>query len=170
MRTCTSFTTRPCWAHTTSLQAAAKSTPRLSGKTFGDDARGVSMAFLVSFVGIGVAGIGLLGVAAPGQLADLLARWRVVTGLPLTLALRRGFGVLFVLAAPLCRLPHIVRLMGVVELIGRWHCSRWALRVSNGSWSGGWVARCGSSCTGVRVHSLSESSLPTLAPGTDRPE
>jgi hypothetical protein len=76
------------------------------------------MAFLVSFAGIGVAGIGLLGVAAPSQLANLLARWRVLTGLPVTLALRLGFGVLFVVAAPSCRFPHFVRLIGVVELIG----------------------------------------------------
>ncbi len=76
------------------------------------------MAFLVSLAGIGVAGIGLLGVAAPSQLANLLARWRVLTGLPVTLALRLGFGVLFVLAAPSCRLPGFVRLLGVLELIG----------------------------------------------------
>ena len=73
---------------------------------------------MVFFAGTGVAGIGLLGVAAPSQLANLLARWRVLTGLPVTLALRLGFGVLFVLAAPSCRFPGFVRLVGVLELIG----------------------------------------------------
>jgi len=62
------------------------------------------MAFLVSFADIGVAGIGILGVAAPGQLVDLLARWRVFTGLPVTLALRlrlvENFSCVF---APACR-------------------------------------------------------------------
>lgn len=76
------------------------------------------MAFLVSLAGIGVAGIGLLGVAAPNQLANLLARWRVLTGLPVTLALRLGFGTLFVVAAPHCRFPDFVCLVGVFELIG----------------------------------------------------
>ena len=76
------------------------------------------MAFLVSFAGIGVAGIGLVGVAAPSQLANLLARWRVLTRLPVTLALRLGFGALFVVAAKSCRFPDFVRLVGVLELIG----------------------------------------------------
>ena len=58
------------------------------------------MAVLVSLAGIGVAGIGLLGVAAPNQLASLLAGWRVFVGLSVTLALRLGFGTLFVVAAP----------------------------------------------------------------------
>ena len=58
------------------------------------------MAVLVSLAGIAVAGIGLLGVAAPNQLASLLARWRVLIGLSVTLALRLGFGALFVVTAP----------------------------------------------------------------------
>jgi hypothetical protein len=74
--------------------------------------------FLVSLAGVGVAGIALLGVATPSQLANLLARWRVLTALPVTLALRLGFGTLFVLAAPSCRFPGFVRLIGVLELIG----------------------------------------------------
>jgi hypothetical protein len=76
------------------------------------------VALLVFLAGVGVAGIGLLGVAAPSQLAGLLARWRVLTGLPVTLALRLGFGTLFVLAAPSCRFPGFVRLIGVLELVG----------------------------------------------------
>ena len=76
------------------------------------------MAFFVSLAGIGVAGVGLLGVTAPNQLAMLLARWRVLTGLPVTLAMRLGFGALFVAAAPSCRLPDFVRLIGLLELIG----------------------------------------------------
>ena len=76
------------------------------------------MAFLVSLAGVGVAGIALLGIATPSQLANLLARWRVLTGIPVTLALRLGFGTLFVLAAPSCRFPGFVRLIGVLELSG----------------------------------------------------
>ncbi|MBI4516873.1 MAG: hypothetical protein HY699_13770 [Deltaproteobacteria bacterium] len=76
------------------------------------------MALLVSLAGIGVAGVGLLGVAAPRQLANLLSRWRVLTGLPVTLALRLGFGVLFILAASSCRFPSFVRVLGALELVG----------------------------------------------------
>jgi hypothetical protein len=73
---------------------------------------------MVSLAGLGVAGIGLLGVASPSELVNLLARWRVLTGLPATLALRLGFGALFLLAAPSCRSPHFVRLVGVLEFAG----------------------------------------------------
>lgn len=76
------------------------------------------MAFLVSLAGIGVVGVGLLGVAAPKQLAMILARWRVLTGFPVTLALRLGFGALFIAAAPSCRLSGFVRAIGLFELLG----------------------------------------------------
>ena len=76
------------------------------------------MALLVSLAGIGVAGVGLLGVAAPKQLAMILARWRVLTGLPVTLALRLGFAALFIAAAPSCRFPGFVRVIGLLELLG----------------------------------------------------
>lgn len=36
----------------------------------------------------------------------------------MTLALRLGFGTLFVVAAPDCRFPGFVRLIGALELIG----------------------------------------------------
>jgi hypothetical protein len=70
---------------------------------------------VVSLIGVAVAAIGLLGVAAPGQLIALLARSRVVTRLPVTVAVRIGLGMLFLFAAPHCRLPDFVRVMGVLE-------------------------------------------------------
>jgi len=48
---------------------------------------------------------GLLGVATPSHLVNLLARWHLLTGLPVTLALRLGFGTLLVLGAPFFRFP-----------------------------------------------------------------
>jgi hypothetical protein len=77
-----------------------------------------SVALLVVLAGVGVAGIGLLGVAAPRRLSGLLARWRVLTAFQVTVALRLGFGALFVVAAPSCRFPGFVRLIGVLELVG----------------------------------------------------
>jgi len=78
----------------------------------------VNTAFpvLVSVVGAAVAGIGLLGLALPANLVRLLDRWRVVTGLPVTFTLRVVFGSIFVIAAPDCRLPTFVRLVGFLEL------------------------------------------------------
>jgi hypothetical protein len=78
----------------------------------------MSLAIIVSLAGVAVAAIGLLGVAAPGQLTHLLAGWRGLTSLPVTVALRLGFGALFLLAAPYCRLPDFVGVIGVLEFAG----------------------------------------------------
>ena len=77
-----------------------------------------NLALVVSMAGIVVAAIGLLGLVAPGQLTDLLARWRILTALRVTIALRIGFGTLFLVAAPYCRLPDVVRIVGVIEFAG----------------------------------------------------
>jgi hypothetical protein len=78
----------------------------------------MSLAVIVSLTGLAVAAIGLLGVAAPATLIDLLTRWRVLTRLPVTLGLRVGSGILFLVAAAHCRLPDIVRAVGILELVG----------------------------------------------------
>ena len=77
-----------------------------------------SLPVLVSLTGFCVSGIGLLGLLAPAVLTRLLARFRVVIGLPVTLSLRIVFGSLFLLAAADCRLPALVRLVGFLELAG----------------------------------------------------
>jgi hypothetical protein len=76
------------------------------------------LAVAVSLAGLAVAAIGLLGVAAPTALTTLLTRWRVLTQLPVTLGLRLAFGLLFLVAAPHCRLPDLVCVVGILELIG----------------------------------------------------
>jgi hypothetical protein len=78
----------------------------------------MSSSVFVSLAGVAVAAIGLLGLAAPGRLTHLLAGWPGLTGLPATVALRLGFGILFLLAAPYCRFPDFVRVIGVLELAG----------------------------------------------------
>ena len=77
-----------------------------------------ALPLLVSLGGVAVAGIGLLGLAAPAALARLLRRWRVLTRLPVTLTLRIVFGSIFLVAAPDCRLPTCVRLVGLLEFAG----------------------------------------------------
>lgn len=70
---------------------------------------------LVSLFGFAVAGIGLFGVAVPAKLKRVLGDWRALTSLPLTLAIRILFGCIFVMAAPDCRLPDVVQIIGLVE-------------------------------------------------------
>ena len=76
------------------------------------------MPFLVALIGFAVAAIGLFGIAAPSGLTRLLYTWRVLTELPVTLALRIVTGAIFVLAAPDCRLPTLVSAIGFVEFGG----------------------------------------------------
>jgi hypothetical protein len=72
----------------------------------------------VSLVGVAVAGVGLLGLISPVRLQGLVARWRVLTRLPVTVSLRIGFAILFLAGAPQCRLPNLVRLVGILEVAG----------------------------------------------------
>jgi hypothetical protein len=76
------------------------------------------MASLVSLSGVAVALVGLLGVAAPARLTHLLAEWPAWTRLSATVGLRLGFGIVFLAAASDCRVPALVRLVGVAEFVG----------------------------------------------------
>ena len=77
-----------------------------------------AMPVLVSLAGLGVAVVGLWGVAAPAVLTRTLDRWRPLTALPLTVTVRILVGLVFLVAAPECRLPTFVRLVGLLELAG----------------------------------------------------
>jgi len=72
----------------------------------------------VSLVGVAVAGVGLLGLISPVRLMGLVARRRALTRLPVTLSLRIGFAILFLAGAPHCRLPNLVRGVGILEVAG----------------------------------------------------
>ncbi len=76
------------------------------------------LAVLVSLIGLTVAGIGLAGIIAPTRLVALLESQRVLTGLPITLVVRIVTGSIFVIAAPGCRIPTLVRLIGLAEFGG----------------------------------------------------
>ena len=75
------------------------------------------LPILVSLAGLLVAGIGLFGVVAPTELIRLLSDRRVVTSLPVTIAIRVIFGCIFVIAASDCRFPRVVRVIGVLEFL-----------------------------------------------------
>lgn len=76
------------------------------------------LPYFVSLTGLVVLGVGLFGVVAPTNLVRVLADSRVVTRLPVTITIRLVVGTLFVMAAPVCRLPALVRLIGVLEFAG----------------------------------------------------
>jgi hypothetical protein len=77
-----------------------------------------SLPVLVSLVGLTVAGIGLIGVVAPTKLSAFLDSQRVLTGLPVTIAVRIVTGSIFLIAAQGCRLPTLVCLIGLLEFGG----------------------------------------------------
>ena len=72
----------------------------------------------VSLLGLAVAGVGLFGLALPGRLTGLIGRWRVLTRLPVTVLLRIASASVFLAGAPQCRLPDLVRLVGILEVAG----------------------------------------------------
>jgi hypothetical protein len=76
------------------------------------------LPLLVSLIGLAVAGIGLLGVVAPAMLVGLLDSHRLLIGLPMTLVVRIVAGSIFVIAAPDCRAPILVRTIGILEFGG----------------------------------------------------
>jgi hypothetical protein len=77
-----------------------------------------ALPLLVSLVGLTVAGIGLVGLVAPSKLMRQLRDWRVLTDLPMTLSVRIATAAIFLAAAPDCRVPTLVRLIGILEVGG----------------------------------------------------
>ncbi len=75
------------------------------------------MAIFVSSFGIFLAIIGIFGVAMPATLLGLVGKWRASILLSVGAGLRIVLGILFLLAAPYCREPLIVRIVGVVSLV-----------------------------------------------------
>jgi hypothetical protein len=76
------------------------------------------LPLLVSLIGLAVAGIGVLGMVAPSRLMRFLEGRRILTNLPVTLVVRVVTAVIFLLAAPDCRVPALVRLVGFLEVGG----------------------------------------------------
>jgi hypothetical protein len=75
------------------------------------------LAVAVMFMGVLIAGIGLLGVAAPFALLDLGRSLQSPMGLYGVALVRVLFGLLLLWAAPLSRMPRVLRVIGAVILI-----------------------------------------------------
>jgi FtsH-binding integral membrane protein len=69
-------------------------------------------------IGLFVAAIGIVGIVAPPSL-QAIARYSVtLLGLYVAAAARIAFGVILVRAAPASRAPKVLRLLGLIALVG----------------------------------------------------
>ncbi|HEY7443451.1 MAG TPA: hypothetical protein VH701_13580 [Vicinamibacterales bacterium] len=71
----------------------------------------------VMMIGVAVAGLGLVGLAAPSQLLDFGRSLLTETGLYVVAAARVAFGLLLLLAARQSRMPRTLRVFGIVVIV-----------------------------------------------------
>jgi hypothetical protein len=75
------------------------------------------MNFLVAIVGWMIVAIGLLGIAQPHLMLSWMLGWPADVRFYVTIGTRVLLGLLFILAAPKCRLPRFIRTIGIIALI-----------------------------------------------------
>ena len=76
------------------------------------------MAALVAVLGALIAAIGATGVVSPVTLLRFVKSvWRQPMGLYLAVGIRLVLGVILILAAPSCRFPEAVRIIGVISIV-----------------------------------------------------
>ena len=69
------------------------------------------------FVGLTIAGLGCVGLAAPALLVDFGSSLLTGTGLYIVAAIRVAFGLLLLFAARTSRMPRTLRTIGIVIVI-----------------------------------------------------
>jgi hypothetical protein len=75
------------------------------------------MRLLAVLIGLIIAALGVLGMAAPTVLLDTTEFALTQVGLYVAAALRVGFGIVLIAAAPVSRLPRTVRILGVLFVV-----------------------------------------------------
>ena len=76
------------------------------------------MAALVAVLGALITAIGVTGVVRPATLLRFVKSvWRQPMGLYLAVGVRLVLGVILILAAPSCRFPEAVRIIGVISIV-----------------------------------------------------
>jgi hypothetical protein len=75
------------------------------------------MTIVVTVFGALIAAFGVFGIVAPNRFIKLFDHFRGPTGLWIAVGVRLVMGVLFILAAPDCRLPTLVTAIGILALI-----------------------------------------------------
>jgi hypothetical protein len=74
------------------------------------------MAFLVTLFGLIIAAVGVVGMVRPAQLVAGMLNWPAAVLLAVAVAVRLVLGIVFILAAPSCRLPRVMYALGIVAL------------------------------------------------------
>jgi hypothetical protein len=75
------------------------------------------MRWLAILVGLIIAALGILGIAAPTTLLDATAFALTEVGLYVAAALRVAFGLVLIAAAPASRLPRALRVLGALIVL-----------------------------------------------------
>jgi hypothetical protein len=74
--------------------------------------------YLVALFGVLIVLFSTFGVAAPERLATMMISWSADTRVFVAVGARLVMGVLFLLAAPRCRFPTVIRVLGALALAG----------------------------------------------------
>ena len=75
------------------------------------------MAVIVSVLGSIGALIGLLGLANPRYIVDLVQFWRGPTRFRLAVGVRVVLGIVLLVVAPACRVPILVQCVGAISVV-----------------------------------------------------
>ncbi len=74
------------------------------------------MAVIVSVLGVLVVAIGVMGVVTPRTVIALIQRWQGPGRFWFAVGIRLALGVVFLIVAPDCRAPMVVRAVGGVAI------------------------------------------------------
>ena len=75
------------------------------------------MNFLVALVGCVLVATGLLGISQPHVMLSWVLDWPVDVRFCVTVGTRVSLGLLFIFAAPRCRLSRFIRTIGIIALV-----------------------------------------------------
>ena len=75
------------------------------------------MAVIASILGVLIALIGVVGLARPRSLIKLVQHWHSPARFWTAIVVRVVFGVALLAVAPECRLPSLIRAIGVISIL-----------------------------------------------------
>ena len=76
------------------------------------------MSSIVVLFGVAVGLLGMVGVVRPTRLIRFVeTMWQSPTGFRLAIVLRLVLGVVLIIAAPDCRFPQVIRILGIFSLV-----------------------------------------------------
>jgi hypothetical protein len=115
------MSSRPCWAYTRVCRRRQTASAALPLPAAPDTCRsasnGYAMRWLAILVGLIIAALGILGIAAPTTLLDATGFALTKTGLYVAAALRVVFGLVLIAAAAASRLPKTLRVLGALIVV-----------------------------------------------------